>query len=213
MNSKLIDGFIAQLQARPHSDRVFNPYRDPLLANNLRTYLHAMTAVMGPKPALLVGEALGYKGGRLTGIPFSSGELLLTGRHRFLRQLAPKLTIVERDAEVSASLVWQTLERRRHLPLFWNAFPFHPHRSNLPGSNRAPSADEVKEGGEYLQALMAIYRPCRVAAIGRAAERALVALQSEGQEGDQERRVRYIRHPSYGGKADFVAGMARFLKT
>lgn len=200
-----IERFILRLQTRVHSATVFNPYRDPALVNNLRHYLRAMIHWQGERCALLVGEAPGYRGCRLTGIPFSSGELLLGGQHRFFRELAPRLDIAVIEKEASASMVWECLERRRNLPLFWNTFPFHPHREGKAQSNRAPVAQEIREGRHYLEMLIEIYQPQCFAAVGRAAENALGLLFPA-------QKVRYIRHPSYGGKSDFVAGMKRFLK-
>ncbi len=197
--------FVEQLGRRPHSVTVFNPYRDAVLADNLRIYLRAMTKVMGARPAMLIGEAPGYLGCRLTGIPFSSGELFVNANHYFLKKIATKLKITEIAGEASATMVWQCLERRRNLPLFWNSFPFHPHRSGNARSNRSPTAEEVREGRSYLEALIDIYQPQRVAAIGRAAGRALQAVYPD-------HKVTYIRHPSYGGKADFVKGMEQFFK-
>jgi len=46
----------------------------------------------------------------------------------------------------------------------------------------------------------------RIAAIGRKAQKGLSEMKIAPE-------VRYIRHPSYGGKKDFVEGLAAFMKS
>ena len=198
-----IDSLISALEARPHEATVTNPYRLPNRSDNLRHYLRALLDQPGRR-ILVVGEALGYRGGLLTGIPLSSERLVREQAHPFWRRLAPDLTIDGRMAEATASIVWHYLAERRRIPLFWNAFPFHPHRSGEPHSNRPPTAADIAEGIPYLQAVVSLYRPVIIGGLGTkgtlAAQRAL-----PGQA------VRALRHPSYGGKPAFVEGMHRLL--
>jgi uracil-DNA glycosylase len=198
-----IEQIIALLESRPATADVANPYRLPYRSHNLRTYLHAMLARPGRR-ILLVGEALGYRGGLLTGIPVSSGALLTRAPHPFLRLLRDRVEGCGAAGEASATIVWGYLQRRRTLPLFWNAFPFHPHRVGVQASNRAPTAAEIEEGQPYLQRVAALFRPERIAGLGKsgtdAAARAL-----------PQHTVRRIRHPSHGGKADFFRGMDALL--
>ncbi len=195
--------FTGALEARPHSPTVTNPYRLPNRSENLRCYLQAMLQQPGRR-ILVIGEALGYRGGLLTGIPISCERLLREQHHPFWRRLAQQLVIEGSTTEATASIVWAYLAERRRIPLFWNAFPFHPHHLGEPQGNRAPNAVEMSEGTPYLQALADLYQPGLIAGLGRkgtiAAERAFPGLQ-----------VHALRHPSYGGKQLFQQGMDRLL--
>jgi len=104
---------------------------------------------------LLVGEAAGYRGARVSGIPFTS-ERQLTGRgpaeasativHRVLRELG-----IERDV------------------LLWNVVPTHPGTES---TNRAPTRAEIESAQPFLDALL----PGRRAiAVGRVAASVLDA--------------------------------------
>ena len=82
----------------------------------------------------------------------------------------------------------------------WNAFPFHPHKKDDAYSNRKPSRTEIEEGKKYLTYMLELFKPSRLCALGRVAE-----LTLKNTFPDKE--VIYIRHPSYGGKKDFIEGM------
>jgi len=153
---------------------------------------------------LLVGEAPGYRGCRETGIPFSSSNLLLTSNHPFIRRIRKKIKLDTDIKESTANIVWQYLEDAPSVPLFWNAYPFHPHRKNENQSNRKPNATEIKQGIHYLQMLGEIFRLDRVAGVGRSGVQA-------AEKAFPKKDIIYIRHPSYGGKNDFITGMTRFL--
>ncbi len=194
-----VEQFIALLEKRPHSPTVTNPYRLPHRSDNLRAYLEAMLD-RRHRRILLVGEAPGYRGGLLTGIPFSSCSLLSQAPHPFLRSLRERTRVSGRTGEATAGMVWHYLHRRRILPLFWNAFPFHPHLAGLETSNRAPTAAESAEGQRYLQLIGRLYRPQSIAGLGRKGTEAACGAFPEHP-------VTRIRHPSYGGKREFVRGM------
>ena len=122
-----LDVFLRPLRERTDSATVQNPYRRPGREANLRSYLEAMLSRPGRR-MLLVGEAPGYRGCLHTGIPFSSEALLREAPHPFLARLRPALQLQGYRTEATASIAWAALVGRRTLPLFWNAFPFHPHR-------------------------------------------------------------------------------------
>ena len=124
--------------------------------------------------------------------------------HSFLADLSPRLTLASQDREATAAIVWQYLATRRELPLFWNAFPFHPHRSGEPCSNRKPLKAELEEGASLLCELALIFKPERVAGLGREGQRLAAGVFPET-------RVTYIRHPSYGGKSAFIHGMEKLM--
>jgi uracil-DNA glycosylase len=105
---------------------------------------------------LLVGEAAGYRGARVSGLPFTS-ERQLTGAapaeatativHRALRELG-----IEKDV------------------LLWNVVPTHPHRPGEPASNRRPRTEEITASAPFLEELA---RGRQVVPVGRVAEAAL----------------------------------------
>ena len=177
-----------------------NPYRDPGLCNNLNAYMALLSERPGPR-ILLVGEALGYRGGSQTGIPFSSTRLLRSAPHQFLKALKPRLQLSGNDAEATAAALWQFLKGRRRIPLCWNAYPFHPHRPGEPNSNRGPNARELGLGLEILGQLMTLYRPEAIIAVGNAAGRATGKMAARLP-------TLQVRHPSYGGRREFLDGMA-----
>ncbi len=205
-----VRAFVARLAQRPVALDCTNPYSDPALARNLERYLEATWRDPAYRGLLLVGEALGYRGGVHTGIPFSSGAIYeqATGdaaAHPFLAALAPRLELHNAVAESTASIVWRYLAGQRELPLFWNAFPWHPCRPAAPQSNRKPRAAEVDEGAARLRDLVALFRPARIAGVGRAG-------QELAQTVFPEQEVVYLRHPSHGGAREFARGMDRLLR-
>jgi uracil-DNA glycosylase len=201
------DRFIDALSSVELTERACNQYaRSPrenaIRRGNLRLYLQELRAI-GPR-LLLVGEAPSHRGGRLTGIPFTSEQIMLCGvDDRFLgaakgyRKATPG---AQRSTEASATMVWATIRHIDPLPLLWNAFPFHPFSSGNPFSNRVPATGELLIGAPFLEALLDLFPIERVVAIGNQAERSLTRLG-----------IPYVkvRHPSQGGKRKFVEGMMR----
>ena len=112
--------------------RAFNFYRDGDGAQRRRSRLLAYLERRSGARFLLVGEAPGYRGARVSGIPFTS-ERQLTGTG---------------PAEATATIVHRVLgelELESEV-LLWNVLPAHPHREGEPASNRPPSKDEVEAG-------------------------------------------------------------------
>lgn len=199
-----IHDFVTRLADRRGTKQSYNPYREATAGENLLNYLSLVFSQPGRR-ILLVGEALGYRGGRLTGIPFSSERLLRKAPHPFLQRLGRQATVTGDSSEATATIVWNALAGRRRIPLFWNAFPFHPHRLGQPLSNRSPTAGEIAEGQVYLRRLAAMYQPQQVAALGHNGYRAACSALPGTP-------ITRLRHPSYGGKSDFERGLARLLK-
>lgn len=204
--ARRFDRFVDELSRVRLSPRACNQYSRDEPANavrrrNLRLYLEQLDAV-GPR-LMLVGEAVSYRGGRLTGIPFVSESLMLCGAAGVLGQQNGfrRATLTERPStEASATMVWATIRELAPLPLLWNAFPFHPHADGNPSSNRLPSAGELAIGERFIEWLLRLFPIERVAAIGNAAASSLTRLGIEHVK---------VRHPSQGGKPKFVEGMAR----
>ena len=130
----------------------FNQYADPRLCARLVAYLESRRHA----PVLLVGEAAGYRGARVSGIPFTS-ERQLTGAG---------------PAEATATIVHRVLEELgvAERVLLWNVVPTHPHVVGEPRSNRPPTRPEVDAGLTFVGELA---RGRRAIAVGRLAEAAL----------------------------------------
>jgi uracil-DNA glycosylase len=194
------DRLIDALSRVEVSDRACNQYArgDPANAirrRNLRLYLEQI----GEPRVLLVGEAPSYRGGRLTGIPFTSESIMLAGlgAHRGYQKATPGPKL---STEASATMVWTTIRNAEPLPLLWNAFPFHPFAAGNPFSNRMPTTGELLIGAPFLEALLQLFPIEHVVAVGNLAERSLTRLSIEHVK---------VRHPSQGGKRKFVEGVAR----
>jgi hypothetical protein len=187
--------------------RAFNQYRDvhagldrpagaAVRCRNLCHYLEAFVSAR----FVLVGEAAGYAGCRFSGIPFTC-EAQLVGPERLdwakRRDLARSSTQETPWVERSARMVWEALAERTDCVL-WNAFPWHPFGAAGPLSNRAPGRD-LSHGLDVLRCVLDLFPTAQPVAIGRVAQRALGCIGIQAP---------YVRHPSHGGKHEFVAGVA-----
>lgn len=212
------DSFLDALAGAQVSDRATNQFSrtvgdlhgNAVRRRNLRLYLRDLAAI-GPR-MLLIGEAVSYRGGRLTGIAFVSETVMLggvdtrsgrvLGADRGYRKATPGPKL---STEASATMVWGTIARIEPLPLLWNAFPFHPFHLGEPNSNRVPSAAELLLGEQFIQRLLRLFpRIEQIVAIGNQASLSLTRMNIAHEK---------VRHPSQGGKNLFVAGMARLSQS
>lgn len=209
-----IKSFLDKLKLQQNTPTVTNPYLDDGLANNLRLYLEYMSNIQG-KRILLVGEAPGYKGCRITGIPFSSVKVLMSTEHPLFHAIKPQLSfsndvlngfeLGKMTSENTATVVWQYLVDKKTIPLFWNSFPFHPHPKDKENKNRAPNSKEIAQGIIYLQQPYTIFQPDIIAGVG-------VKGVECAKKAYPELAIKYIRHPSYGGKSEFIEGMNSIIQ-
>ena len=147
--------FVTEL-ARTTVGTTFNFYGEGDGAEARRERLRAYLAARADAPFLLVGEAAGYRGARVSGIAFTS-ERQLTGAG---------------PAEATATIVHEALVSLdvAEATLLWNVVPTHPHEPGRPQTNRRPTRVEVDAARPFLEALA---RGRRVIPVGRFAERAL----------------------------------------
>jgi uracil-DNA glycosylase len=138
--------------ARASIGTTHNQYKQSeLRRNRLREYL----ATRAHAGVILVGEAAGYRGARISGIPFTS-ERQLTGAGA---------------TEASATIVQRVLRELGVVDdvLLWNVVPTHPGTAT---SNRRPTRAEVQAARPFLDELK---RGRRVIAVGRLAAQVLDA--------------------------------------
>jgi uracil-DNA glycosylase len=158
----------------------FNQYaagsRAALLRDRLASYLESRAEA----PLILVGEAPGYRGSRVSGIPFTS-ERQLTGSG---------------PAEATATVVHRVLAELEleERALLWNVVPTHP---GTRFGNRRPTRAELVAGLPFVRRLA---QGRNVVPIGRLAQAALGGeyVRHPAHGGAREFRARLIQLPDRG---------------
>ncbi|TLM82771.1 hypothetical protein FDW83_12560 [Pseudarthrobacter sp. NamE2] len=205
-----IDAFIERLAAVAAGPAWTNFFDHSVPANalrreNLRLYL---TQMLERRPGvLLVGEAPGFRGMRITGVPFTNRSMFEGPANSFGLfgtgagyVLPPEAAGV--PSEPTATVMWQVLAELEFLPLLWSAFPWHPHRPGQPLTNRTPRPFEAALGTPFWQALAELSEVRTVVAVGNVAHRSLLRSGLD---------VPKIRHPAHGGRAGFKSGLEQLL--
>ena len=144
-----LGALVAELAAAQIGE-TFNQYRrSRLRRERLAAYLESRARA----EIVLVGEAAGYRGARISGIPFTS-ERQLTGAG---------------PAEASATIVHRVLADLglEENVLLWNVVPTHPHEPGRAYTNRRPTRGEVESSSRFLGL---VARGRHVIAVGRLAE-------------------------------------------
>jgi uracil-DNA glycosylase len=181
---------------RARIGETFNFYRDGLGAATRRERLRAYLKARAEAPLLLVGEAPGYRGTRVSGVPFTS-ERQLTGTG---------------PAEATATIVHRVLAELgiEEDVLLWNVVPTHPGTES---SNRRPTRAEVEAGLPFLQELARGRRPI---AIGRLAHSVLggpyIRHPSRGGAGAFRVGLTRARRPSREHAGASSAGYEQLLR-
>lgn len=205
------DSFISIL-SELRFPNTFNPYSDTCLSNdlpdaaeirrnNLHLILKAATSI--GVDSIWVARDLGYRGGRRTGLALTDETHLsrhasifgCTGLHR--------ATIGPPVAERTASVIWSMLIAVGRPVFLWNVFPLHPHEKDDPLSNRCHTRYERQACRGLMLSLLDALKPKQVVAIGKDAQNALSDLQIASVG---------VRHPSYGGQSEFIAGISQLYE-
>lgn len=173
---------------------------------NLQRYLTLIAA--GPPPFMLLGEAPGYRGSTVTGVPLMSAREaaarpgLLTGNPSGDGFRVPPTTT--QGWESTSGAVWRALsERQGRIPLMWSTYPHHPFLGDDPATNRRPRPEEIRSGIRIALSLAELMGVDTFVAMGRVAERALAA---------QNKVAQAVRHPAQGGARTFADQMREILR-
>lgn len=203
-----IDNFISCLSRIENTSRTENLYfgnsrESEIRKHNLKVYLTKMKNI---NPSILIlGEAPGYKGCGVSGIPFTSEKVL--AENKFFKNTEVKFINdkLKLESEISSTIVWEELSTlaESSLPLMWNIFPFHPFKLKKDKKiNRTPTPTELKEGKNFLSNLLKIFEIKKIIALGR---------KPESQLKEFNMPFSYIRHPARGGKSEFVKSFRETL--
>jgi len=222
MSKESIESFVRLLKQSPPG-AVFNPWwqvdkqndidcnAPAIRRKHLRAYLRRR---LGKVQLILIGEALGYRGGHFSGIPMTSERILLGKKENagikpehVFSNCKPARTSKPQQypdgfSEPTATIVWSSLLRLGLKPeefVLWNAFPWHsfnPRRGLL--SNRTPNKSERSAGLSVLNAFLDLF-PCEeIIALGNIAALQLQELNVESHR---------VRHPASGGARLFRKGI------
>lgn len=210
--------FVAGLAAYEGNDVVFNPWRDyderydlpDAPAVRRQQLVEYLAPRLGHCPYVVVAEAIGYQGGRFTGIAITCERMLL-GVHRSIpaadvipvtgaRTSNPDSAYITKATqrmngfnEPTDTVVWEAIRANGLDPyevLLWNIFPFHPHKAGEALSNRTPTPDELQKGWAFTEQLLALNGKAQVLAVGRKAADTLAMFNVEATA---------LRHPANGG--------------
>ncbi|MDO5752916.1 uracil-DNA glycosylase family protein [Arthrobacter sp.] len=206
-----IESFLDQLAAADSGPNSFNPFDGSVPDNalrrvNLEKYLQKM-AEHKPK-VMLLGEAPGYRGMRITGIPFMDRRMLFGQGSNYFGLFGPDegyaapADLPSVMYEPTAAVMWRTLADLDFLPLLWSAYPFHPHKAGNPLSNRTPTAANSATGQLHWQALVELFSIQAIIAVGNIAHRSLLL---------SGRSAPKVRHPAHGGNVKFKEGLEELL--
>lgn len=227
MSSEVIDDFLRLLKKSPPG-AVFNPWwqvdkendadrnAPAIRRRHLRAYLRER---VGGVKLVLIGEALGFRGGHFSGIPMTSERILLGKKkdngiepeHVFssikARRTSKREQCPDGFSEPTATIVWSSLLRLGVKPeefVLWNAFPWHsfnPRRGLL--SNRMPNKSERSAGLAVLEAFLNLFPSNEIVALGNVAASQLKELNVECQR---------VRHPASGGAKLFRQQIGKIVK-
>ena len=215
-----VETFIKGLQ-RFSAHQVFNPWHDyderydaswrgsSVRRQQLQAYLEER---LHKAKLIMIAEAVGYQGGRFTGIAMTCERMLL-GHHDTVTSdmvftgILPKRTscadsgyITKRTQrelgfnEPTDSVVWNAILEANIDPyevVLWNIFPFHPFKGDDGLTNRTPTQDELDQGWTYTKQLLSLFPDAHILGIGQKSSLTLEAYGVDVQA--------TLRHPANGG--------------
>jgi uracil-DNA glycosylase len=174
---------------------------------NLASYIEFM---LSEQPdVMMIGEAPGYRGTSITGVPFLSEEVILTrkaqGKIVPVSEYHPSDSSNGPTYEATSTFMWNTLDSVHFpkIPFLWAVFPNHPHESMHLETNRKPRINEIKTYERATEMLMEKLPIQHIIAIGNVAYAAL--------SHENSRAVTKVRHPARGGSKQFKDGIATFI--
>ena len=180
---------------------------------------------LGHCPIVVVAEAVGYQGGRFSGIAMTCERMLL-GHHptiKAVQVIPPTLPMHGRTSRIDSpciakqtqrekgfneptdTVVWGELVENQISPnviYLWNIFPFHPHKEGVPLSNRTPTETELQAGWVYTRQLLALNGQAIVVAVGKKAAHILGTFGVDAIT---------LRHPANGGANQYREGFRRLI--
>lgn len=203
---------LSKEESTPELTNIYSPSipQGEICRDNLYNYLQRIKN--NNCKVMLIGEAPGSHGCRLSGIAFTCEE-------NFTENIIPEIMGKDMgykifsdgkpEKELSASIVWPKLKdwynAHGSVPLLWNICPFHPHKEGDNESNRTPRNKEIDRGVKYFLELVDIFDIQHIGCIGRK------SFNTIGNMG-LNTSLEYLRHPSCGGKTEFETMIGEYMK-
>lgn len=199
--------FVSDIGEVEETDTTTNPWsprRTHGEARRLNLALFLQESYDKSCPYLLIGEAPGFHGCRVTGIPFTDERTIKENAYfrRHFPRVAEKFSecpeIGATVKEPSAKAIWGAFERvsPEKPPCLWNIFPFHPFDPDKGvWSNRTPTEEEARSGVNWIERFIRILKPKKIVAVGRIAAHHLNAAGIHANR---------VRHPANGGIPEFL---------
>jgi hypothetical protein len=227
MSVESIERFTRLLKQSPRG-AVFNPWWQVDKQNDIgrtapairRKQLAAyLRKRLGKIKLVVIGEALGYRGGHFSGIPMTSERILL-GKTKGVgikpeqvfsgvraRRTSKPEKCPDGFSEPTATIVWSELLRLGLKPeqfVLWNAFPWHSFDSRRGMlSNRMPNKSERAAGLSVLGAFLDLFPRDAIVALGNVAASQLKELNVQTHR---------VRHPASGGAKLFRQQISRIVQ-
>lgn len=229
-----VERFMKRLQAFS-APQVFNPWKDYderydihkrsslIRRRQLSAYLEER---IGKTKMLIIAEAVGYQGGRFTGIAMTCERMLL-GFHPTVSStmvfsgveptrtsngssvFITKQTQREKGFnEPTDSVVWNAMLDANMDPyevVLWNIFPFHPYKVDNGLTNRTPTKEELDQGWAYTSELMKLFPDAQILGVGQKSSQ---TLQDYGVNVQAT-----LRHPANGGAGLYKQQFKEFCET
>lgn len=160
---------------------------------------------------ILVGEAPGYRGTTVSGVPFLSEDIIrsrqLSGVKLPLTNYAPSQNFTQKSGfEATSTFMWSVLDELKapKLPLLWAVFPNHPHASGDIFTNRKPTKTEITSYLSIVPWLVEAFDIQYIVAIGNVAFDTLSS--------NTNRTIVKLRHPARGGSKQFRDGLHKAVE-